>query len=257
MSRPLVRAPLYQQLVDLLGAGIRSGEFPAGSRFLTERELCRRYDISRPTANKVLSALVAEGLLEFRTGVGTFVRRGIVDLRRLMSFTAQAEALGLKPWTEVRRFETVAVDDLPPLVRADLRLRVGSAHSILRIRHAGGRPLIHEDRYVPTSLVPGLTTDHLAGSLYSLLTEEYAIAIGSIDEVIRAEAAEAAIAELLDIAVGAPILTVYGTGYADDGTPIWSERTSFRGDSYEFHNIVTEGPATRPAAGALTERDSV
>jgi hypothetical protein len=108
---------------------------------------------------------------------------------RCINDSGICSALGLKPWTEVRRFETVSVGDLPPSVREAAHTR---------------RPLP---------------------------------------------------AELLDIEVGAPILTVYDTGHADDGTAIWSERTSFRGDSYEYHNTVTAGPATRPAAGWLTERD--
>jgi DNA-binding GntR family transcriptional regulator len=47
-----------------------------GERLLTERQICERFGVSRATANKALSNLVSEGVLEFRKGVGTFVREG-------------------------------------------------------------------------------------------------------------------------------------------------------------------------------------
>src|ERR1017187_10449609 len=66
---------MYQKLQELLREAIESGEFAEGEQFLTERQVVDRYRVSRPTANKVLSGMAAEGLLEFRKGVGTFVRR--------------------------------------------------------------------------------------------------------------------------------------------------------------------------------------
>jgi DNA-binding GntR family transcriptional regulator len=77
-----------------------------GRKFLTEREICGRYSVSRPTANKALSNLVSEGLLEFRKGVGTFVqgRALAYNLRALVSFTDKAIAACKQPSTEVLQF---------------------------------------------------------------------------------------------------------------------------------------------------------
>lgn len=76
MPTRLVRSPIYQQLNQLLRDLIREGEFKSNEQFLTERQICDRFNVSRATANKALSNLVAEGVLEFRKGVGTFVRGG-------------------------------------------------------------------------------------------------------------------------------------------------------------------------------------
>src|SRR5690242_21951588 len=115
----LVKEPIYQQLNNHLRLVIGSGESPVGSQFLTERQICERYGVSRATANKALSNLVSEGLLEFRKGVGTFVRGRALDynLRALVSFTDKARAAGKEPRTEVIRFESVrpeeVLDDAP------------------------------------------------------------------------------------------------------------------------------------------------
>lgn len=73
----LVRDPIYQQLNELLQKLIHEGEFKRGQQFLTEREVSERFGVSRVTANKALSHLVVEGVLEFRKGVGSFVREGV------------------------------------------------------------------------------------------------------------------------------------------------------------------------------------
>ncbi len=70
---------MYEQLKELLREVIQSGEFAE-----REREVVEHYQVSRPTANKVLSGMAAEGLVEFRKGVGTLVRR-----RRLDYFAAK------------------------------------------------------------------------------------------------------------------------------------------------------------------------
>ena len=102
---PIVREPIYQQLCRILRDLARSGEFTAGEKFLTEREIASRFNVSRATANKALSSLVSEGALEFRKGMGTYVRPGLIgyDLRALVSFTKKAKAAGKKPSTTERR----------------------------------------------------------------------------------------------------------------------------------------------------------
>jgi GntR family transcriptional regulator len=85
----LVRVPMYQQMNGILRELLKSGEFAEGDQFLTERQIAERFQVSRPTANKVLGGMVSEGLLEFRKGVGTFVipSRLNYDIQTLVSFT--------------------------------------------------------------------------------------------------------------------------------------------------------------------------
>src|SRR6185503_9037917 len=119
----IVRQPIYQQLNQALRSLLGSGEFKTGARFLTEREVSLRFEVSRATANKALSNLVSEGILEFRKGVGTFVRGGVLDydLRSLVSFTGKAAASGKRATTRVLAFDTVAASSAPPGVGSALR----------------------------------------------------------------------------------------------------------------------------------------
>lgn len=65
--------PLYSRVMVELRTLIARNEYEAGQLFITQREVCERYGVSMTTAVRALNALVAEGLLVRRQGVGTFV----------------------------------------------------------------------------------------------------------------------------------------------------------------------------------------
>jgi DNA-binding GntR family transcriptional regulator len=103
LKNPGPSVPIYQQLTEACRHALRDGTYRADERFPSERELASRYNISRVTANKVISNLVSEGLLIFRPGIGTFAAPATnlsASLREMESFTESAKALGLKPSTD-------------------------------------------------------------------------------------------------------------------------------------------------------------
>ncbi len=69
----IVPRRLYQQVANQLRQLIDSGEYVAGDRFPTERELAERMGISRPTIREALIALEVEGRVHIRVGSGIYV----------------------------------------------------------------------------------------------------------------------------------------------------------------------------------------
>src|SRR5919206_603360 len=61
------------QTIAKLKGLISSGEFTAGSRLPTERELTRRFGVSRSSLREAVRALALVGVLEPRVGDGTYV----------------------------------------------------------------------------------------------------------------------------------------------------------------------------------------
>jgi GntR family transcriptional regulator len=256
MRRRIVRAPIYQQLNQALRDLIREGEFGEGDQFLTERQICERFDVSRATANKALSNLVAEGVLAFRKGVGTFVQGGVLDydLRALVSFTDKASAIGKQPTTRVLRLETVPAAGIPPEIVRRLRVRPqDQVHSIERVRMADGMPVTLERRHVVAKYCPDLSREQLEGSLYAAWTDAFKLEITGADQTIRAVCLQRDDARMLGVYSGAPALLVMSVGYLSGGVPLWWERTLYRGDAYEFHNRLGPIQTARPAAGTLVD----
>jgi DNA-binding GntR family transcriptional regulator len=256
MTRRLVRAPIYQQLNQALRDLIRSGEFKVGEQFLTERQIGEQFDVSRATANKALSNLVSEGVLEFKKGVGTFVRGGILDydLRSLVSFTEKAAAAGKTPSTEVLHLEAMIARDADVDLAEKLRVRPDEVvYYMERLRLSDGEPVILEHRYVAYKFCPDLSEQDLSRSLYATWTEKYRLEIVGADQTIRAISIPGKEAALLHTEDGAAGFQVLSTGYLGGGVPLWWERTIFRGDAYELHNRLGPVQTARPAAGTLLD----
>lgn len=256
MPKPLVRDPMYKQLNEALRALIREGEVKVGDQFFTEREIAGRFGVSRITANKALSNLVSEGVLEFKKGVGTFVRGGVLDydLRSLVSFTQKALAAGKKPSTEMLEFRELTGQETEAEVSS--QLRVSSEERLYymeRLRLADGTPVILERRHLVAKFCPGLNESALKGSLYEVCTEHYKLDIVAADQTIRAVGIRGGDARLLKVRPGAAGLLVTSVGYVSGGVPLWWERTLYRGDAYEFRNRLGPLQTARPAAGALVD----
>ena len=137
------------------------------------------------------------------------------------------------------------LDDVPQI------LQVGTADELYyteRLRLADEFPVILEKRYVVAEYCPNLTAEAVRGSLYKVWTEHYGLTIEGADERIRAVNARGADARALKLRDGAAGMLIQSVGYLSGRRPLWSERTLYRGDSYEFHNrlggIQPEGYST-------------
>jgi GntR family transcriptional regulator len=222
----LVREPMYQQMNQILRALLRNGEFAQGDQFLTERQIAERFQVSRPTANKVLAGMVSEGLLEFRKGV---------DIQSLVSFTEKAKEAGKTPSTRVLEFERIKASEVEAEIAQRLQVDLKrELFAISRLRLADGVPVILEQRWLPTDIFPGLSRQQLRGSFYALCRDQYGLRIEESDQTIRAVKLRGHEAKLLEADKGAPAFLVSAAGYSG-ATPAWWEKTLYRGDMYEFH----------------------
>jgi GntR family transcriptional regulator len=248
MEDTLVRAPVYQQLNQLLRNLVASNEFTPGQRFLTEREIAARFAVSRATANKALSNLVSEGVLEFRKGMGTYLRRQPLstDLGALVSFTDRAQVAGKQPHTIVLALREI--DDAPAEITAALGVAAEERlWAIERLRLADRQPLILEYRFVPVTLMPVVTAADLAGSIYHLWTDRQGLTISGCRQTISSVNLTANEAQHLGVASCSAALQISAVGYLADARPLWVERTLYRGDGFVFNNVLGRVPGNTDA----------
>ena len=249
-----VNGTFHQHLIEELRALIRAGDFAPGAQFLTEREIAERFKTSRPTANKALSSLVSQGLLEVRRGAGTFVRQSVLgyDLERLVSFTEKAQAAGKKPETELLAYRKVLAAEVASVVAASLKAAPQDSLVYMeRIRMADGRQAIYERRHVVASLCPKMTRKDAKGSLYRCWTEKCGLTISGADEVIHAVNATKTQAGHLQIPVGTACFEIVSTGYVEGERPLWHETTLYRADLHEFRNHISGLTASPAAMGRI------
>ena len=94
--KPARRGPerLADQLYGQILERIVSGAIQAGEKLPSENELCRAFEVSRPTVREALLRLHADGLVSTRQGSGTVVqKRPSGQLMRLSRSSDVAEML--------------------------------------------------------------------------------------------------------------------------------------------------------------------
>jgi len=96
---------LYEQVVYAAKKAVVSGQMRPGDAFPSVRALSKALKINPNTAHKVITHLVAEGLIEVRSGVGTVVserssstaaERGNLLKNELEQLVVEAKKMGLE-----------------------------------------------------------------------------------------------------------------------------------------------------------------
>lgn len=229
--------PIYQQLNNELRDLLAGEQFSIGDKFLTERMICEKYDVSRTTANKALSNLVSEGLLKFKKGVGTFIleKPETGRMHSITSFTENTKRAGMDPTSEVLRFERISASEVNSIGTEKLQVtEEEELYRIERLRKANDVPMILEDRYIVAKYCPGLFEHSLKGSLYALFEETYGLNVTGTDETIQAVILDDYQAQLLGVESGMAGFLVSAVGYINDETPLWWETTLHKPDGFEF-----------------------
>lgn len=234
--------PKHEQLSDAL-VELARAELGPGSAIPSERELMVSYDVSRSTVRKAIENLIATGLLTRSHGKGTFVARPRVESDlHLASFSQDMRSRGLEPSTRLMRID----EERPPVdvARAlDLGAK-GLAWRIDRVRLADGQPMALENGWYPRSLLPGLDTQDLTGSLYQLIQENYGHAIDAAEQTLWGESAEGSTARRLEAPVHTPLL-VFRRLSSSQGRPLEHVVSRYRGDRYQLHMNLVGNPTRK------------
>lgn len=77
--KPIKIRKIYEEIVEQIRDLVTSGDLQPGDRLPSERDLAVRLQVSRASVREALSALEMLGLLEARSGEGTYIRQVSVE----------------------------------------------------------------------------------------------------------------------------------------------------------------------------------
>ena len=83
----------HRRIYETLHSSILRGDYQNGQRIPTENKLAEQFSTSRPTVGRALARLQREGLIERRSGSGTYVRY-VNKRQRLLTFGLLIPGLG-------------------------------------------------------------------------------------------------------------------------------------------------------------------
>lgn len=91
----------YLKVADALRARIRAGEWAVGDKLPSRARFAEEYDVGQSVAQRAMERLIIEGILEGRSGSGTYVRRA--RERRRMVRSRQREQHGKSPFASAMK----------------------------------------------------------------------------------------------------------------------------------------------------------
>jgi len=217
-------SPAYKTLADALRERIHAADFPPGQRLPTEAELTETYGVSRQTARRAFSDLVAEGLVYRVPGRGTFALTSANDKQYLRSFGSIDDLLALSVDTEleiVRPFAKVV--DVPAAGR--LGLPTDEVVSGTFRRFHGEAPFSLTTVALPLDIGRHVLTDprvpspgdRCAITMIELVGEYSPNPIAGAHQSVTATLADPETAALIECATGDPILGIDRSYFDTDG----------------------------------------
>ena len=243
MIDPSGPLPKYLQLRAILLEMIEEERLPVDAPVPSERELCRRFGVSRMTVRQAVDQLVAEDRLRRIPGKGTFVARPKIELAlQLTSFTKDMRARGMVPGS--RDLDRRVVRASAHLAK-ELGIQPGEeVHFIERLRTADGEPLSIERAHIPVKLAPDLADYDLSDkSLYELLERRYGLVMDAGELTIDGGLADPSDADLLKLPRGGAVLLLQRRSFSG-GVCAELGVSTYRADRYQLRTSL-EMPARR------------
>jgi GntR family transcriptional regulator len=231
-------SPLYRQIKGLLVEGLRAGEWRPGDAIPSETELAARFSVSQGTVRKAIDELAGENLLVRRQGKGTFVAtHGERQVR--LRFLRLAPDSGQPVPPERQLLDLRRARAAADVARA-LDLKAGDPVVLLRrLLVFAGEPVVLEDVWLPAGIFKGLTAEAITehkGALYNLFETQFGTRMVRAEERLKAVAADAASAKLLDVSAGDPLLQVDRQTFTYGDRPVEWRRGLYRTERHFYRS---------------------
>lgn len=225
--------PLHDQISMYVRERIVSGRWPAHMRLPSEPEMAQNLGVARGTLRRALRSLIDDGLLVQHQGRGTFVRSSMLEQSFAQELISTAGALdrdGLRYETKV---VSQTVTSASEHVAGHLHLPDAGAEvvAIRRVRYVAGMATYVLDNYIVARRCSGLEhVDLSSRPLFSVMEDEYGVVVDGVQRNFQSQVASHAIAALLNVAAGSPILYLEQISYEADSNPVEYSDVWIRGD---------------------------
>ncbi|MFL9876382.1 GntR family transcriptional regulator [Paraburkholderia megapolitana] len=233
---------LHRQIFVVLRERIVTGRYAAGAVLPREEDLCEHFGVSRITARRALADLEAQGFVQRRQGIGTFVREDL-PVARAAATLSFVDALHKSATDTKVEVLGVHIENVPASIAAQLQLAPDEpAVHALRLRKTGNVTLMVSDAWVPARFSKQVTASRLKKeALYEILMNQ-GVEFGRVIQEVTAVAADPTFAHWLGTDVGMPLLRVTRIVYDVSLEPVQHLTLTV---SPEHSRIVTDLPVDK------------
>lgn len=235
-----------RQIASDLRKAIRNGEYRPGHQIPSGRALAQRYDVARPTVQKAIDTLRAEGLIVGQQGAGWFVREQpkamrVASTRLRRSEREAGRGCSVTDATEVgwtvTSETTVRFEPACERTATELRIEPGDETTVReRVLSADGQPVQLSTSRLPRAITRGTAIERKntgKGGTYARL-EEAGHTLERFEERVTTRLATADEVAALKLAPGSPVLAITRIAYEESGDPVEMNDMVLAGDRYEL-----------------------
>lgn len=253
---PASRVPLHAQVTEAIRAGLADPELRPGSPLPSEAALQQSFGVSRSVVRQAIATLTREGLVTQRgRGRGSVVAEGTVYHRLVQKTSGLSTQIG-----EHGRSLMTQILTLGPVAEPDVAARLGgpAPYRLERLRSLDDEPIAFIRTWLPHDIGESLTEQGLTDvSLHATLFALHGIRLTGGRREVRAVAAEPALAEVLAVAPGTPLLLLEGHSVDQHGRTVEIFSTWHRADRVAFDiDVIPDAPAVRMGGAALPGADA-
>lgn len=232
----------YEGIYHSIKKRIEAQDYPYQSLLPSENILIEEYACSRNTVRRALAELIADGYVQSMQGRGVRViyqpvGKTTFTIGGIETFQETARRNHLHAVTKVTKFETVIADEC---FAAKSGFSVGDElWSIERVRYLDGKALILDVNYFLKELVPGLTPQIAASSIYDYIENTLGMQIITSKRRITVEHATARDEKLLDMDGYDCVAVVVNQTFNSDGMLFEYTQSRHQPDYFCFQDIAT------------------
>ncbi|MEM7523004.1 MAG: GntR family transcriptional regulator [Pseudomonadota bacterium] len=223
---------------------ISNGAHVDGAPLPGEQRLAESHGVSRVTIRRALEALVADGLIEKRTGAGSIVRaRGGARAISADMTTLSPEVEAMERTTEARLL-SFAYAAPPAGVAEALGLAAGEkTQTAVRVRLSEGTAFSHLTPHVPERIARGYSEADLATTPLFRLLERGGVEVDSAAQTVTAALAGPEAASALEVSVGSALLSLTRVVRDADGRGVEHLTALYRPDRFRLEMTLSRvGP---------------
>lgn len=235
----------YLEIYKNLKTKIENGEYEFQELLPSENSLILTYDCSRNTVRRAISALVTDGYVQTIQGKGV---RNIFEptpqtsftIGGIESFKESALRNNQVPRSEVLCFMEITADQK---IAKKTGFAPGSQlYYLQRLHYLDDKALILNHNYFLKDIVPDLTAEIAAGSIYEYLEQTLHIAIVTSKRVMTVEKMTEIDEKYLDLGDYNCLAVVSSQTYNSDGIMFEYTQSRHRPDFFRFQDNAVRRP---------------
>ncbi len=235
---------VYGQIYEDLLAQIEGGEYPYQGFIPSEAELCERYKCSHNTARRAVRLLAQEGYVQPINGKGVRViylpaDREDFSIGGIETFKEAARRNDFEVVTKVIGLEQEVVT--PTFARESGFPEGSTVTHVDRVRMIDGRAQILDRNWYLTELVPDITPEIAADSIFTYLEGTLGMRITTSNRTITMEYATAEDREVLDLLDFDMLAVMENRTFNADGVHFETTQSRHRPDYFSFMTTAVRG----------------